>query len=272
MATAAGPQPAQPVKPNQPTIPDQPPFPERPIPPERPPHPERPLKERQREEREHLILQTAEDLLLERGYHEMSIDEVAARVGISKGTVYLHFPSKEDLVVALLERGTRQFIRALDDVLSAPGTPREKLRAIIGKIYWGTPGRRFDLRTILFQNPELLRRMAERRHAEPGPWDESTRRIGTLLDEGKASGDFDPSMSTAVMMSQFWSMINPHSYQRLVVQEGMPIEEVVEQLTRFYFKGIAANSSCDPEIATPPDAKADTRGTRDTPPTGEEEL
>ncbi|MFL5699301.1 MAG: helix-turn-helix domain-containing protein, partial [Ktedonobacteraceae bacterium] len=58
----------------------------------------RTLKERQRQEREALILQAAEEVLIEKGYHEMSMDEIAARVGISKGTVYLHFASKEDLV------------------------------------------------------------------------------------------------------------------------------------------------------------------------------
>ncbi len=61
----------------------------------------RSLKEKQRQEREALILQAAEEVLMEKGYHETSIDEIAARVGIAKGTVYLHFPSKEDLVIGL---------------------------------------------------------------------------------------------------------------------------------------------------------------------------
>ena len=49
----------------------------------------RSLKEKQRQEREALILQAAEEVLMEKGYHETSIDEIAARVGIAKGTVYL---------------------------------------------------------------------------------------------------------------------------------------------------------------------------------------
>src|SRR5690348_7655278 len=93
------------------------------------------LKERQRRERERLILQAAEELLVERGYHEMSIDEIAGRVGISKGTVYLHFPSKEDLAVALLGHGVRNFHEALEATLSSDATPRAKLRAIIERVY-----------------------------------------------------------------------------------------------------------------------------------------
>ncbi len=66
--------------------------------------PHRSLKERQRQERAALILQAAEEVLAEKGYHETSMDEIAARVGVAKGTVYLHFPSKEDLVFALFEQ------------------------------------------------------------------------------------------------------------------------------------------------------------------------
>ena len=77
----------------------------------------RSLKDRQREERERLILEAAEELLAEKGYHEMSIDEIATRVGVSKGTVYLHFPSKEELVLAQLVRGMQRFIQSADVVL-----------------------------------------------------------------------------------------------------------------------------------------------------------
>ena len=43
----------------------------------------RSLKEKQRQEREALILQAAEEVLMEKGYYETSIDEIAARVGIA---------------------------------------------------------------------------------------------------------------------------------------------------------------------------------------------
>ena len=69
----------------------------------------RSLKERQRDERERLILQEGEALLVEKGYGETSMDEIATRVGVSKGTLYLHFASKEDLVLAIIEKNLRVF-------------------------------------------------------------------------------------------------------------------------------------------------------------------
>src|SRR2546429_5170440 len=77
-------------------------------------HMHRSLREKQRQEREALILQAAEEVLVEKGYHETSMDEIAARVGIAKGTVYLHFPSKEDLVVAIFARDMQKFLQAVE--------------------------------------------------------------------------------------------------------------------------------------------------------------
>ncbi len=79
----------------------------------------RSLKEKQRQEREALILQAAEEVLAEKGYHETSMDEIAARVGIAKGTVYLHFPSKEDLVVALFEGNIQKMAQEVEVILSS---------------------------------------------------------------------------------------------------------------------------------------------------------
>src|SRR5579859_2936806 len=76
------------------------------------------LKEKQRQEREALILQLAEEVLMEKGYYETSIDEIAARVGIAKGTVYLHFPSKEDLTVAIMIREIKQLIAEIEAIAS----------------------------------------------------------------------------------------------------------------------------------------------------------
>ncbi|MFI7667416.1 TetR family transcriptional regulator [Nocardia sp. NPDC049526] len=49
------------------------------------------------------ILQTALDLFADRGYHTVSVREIAERVGLTKTAVLYHFPSKSDIVAALVE-------------------------------------------------------------------------------------------------------------------------------------------------------------------------
>src|SRR5579863_2249574 len=68
------------------------------------------LKEKQRREREELILQAAEEVFQEKGYYEASMDEIAARVGIAKGTIYTHFPGKEELVIELFNRSMQRLL------------------------------------------------------------------------------------------------------------------------------------------------------------------
>src|SRR5947209_9614908 len=93
------------------------------------------LKEKQRQERRTLILQIAEEVLMEKGYYETSVDEIAARVGIAKGTVYLHFPSKEDMVVAILQRSAREAVELVEAVIVAAQSNREKLEAVLEVVY-----------------------------------------------------------------------------------------------------------------------------------------
>ncbi len=91
----------------------------------------RSLKEKQRQEREELILQAAEEMLAEKGYHETSMDEIAVRVGIAKGTVYLHFPSKEDLVMAIFERGMLKLLEGVEASITSETTTRAKMEAVL---------------------------------------------------------------------------------------------------------------------------------------------
>src|SRR5260221_10921258 len=105
----------------------------------------RSLKEKQRQERENLILQVAEEVLLEKGYYETSMDEIAARVGIAKGTLYLHFARKEDLVFALLERELHTVLLMVEHANSMEGNAQEKLAFIFNSLYQELFGKRAQL-------------------------------------------------------------------------------------------------------------------------------
>ena len=57
-----------------------------------------------REDIRDLILDAVGGLLAAYGYGKMTMQDVARQVGIGKGTIYLHFPSKEELVLAHIDR------------------------------------------------------------------------------------------------------------------------------------------------------------------------
>ena len=78
------------------------------------------------------ILRTAYDLFARRGTRGVGIDEVIARAGVAKATFYRHFPSKDDLVLAFLQR--REEVWTLDFVEAGArrrgSTAEEQLLAI----------------------------------------------------------------------------------------------------------------------------------------------
>jgi AcrR family transcriptional regulator len=198
----------------------------------------RSLKEKQRQEREELILQVAEEVLMEKGYYDSSIDEIAGRVGVAKGTVYLHFPSKEDLVIAIFARDMQTFLQGIQSVISLKQTAQEKLTAMLEYLYSGLFSKRTQLLYTIFNSAELRHTFMEKKGCLRELWEQISSLALALLEEGKASDEFDPEIPTSVMLSTFFSLLSPHSYERLVVGEKMSGEEMVHYLTRIYFGGV----------------------------------
>src|SRR5215211_3357234 len=90
---------------------------------------------REREERRQVIMAAARALFDEHGVEATSVDAIAARAELAKGTLYLYFKSKEELLIALLEHDLSQ-LRAtaatmFDQVPSARAALELLLRAAV---------------------------------------------------------------------------------------------------------------------------------------------
>lgn len=80
------------------------------------------------------LLDTAGLLFYRDGFHAVGIDTIIAESGVAKMTLYRHFPSKDDLIVAYLNRGNEQFWNWIDQSTAGATDPREKLIAIFAAI------------------------------------------------------------------------------------------------------------------------------------------
>ncbi|MGV8083112.1 MAG: TetR/AcrR family transcriptional regulator [Coriobacteriia bacterium] len=76
------------------------------------------------------IVETARELLSEGGYHNASLSDIAARVGITKAALYYHFPSKTDIYAAVLESVRADMEQLLQQALSERDA-RARLEAIV---------------------------------------------------------------------------------------------------------------------------------------------
>ena len=70
-----------------------------------PAHLDNPVRQRRKEERPAELLAAALDLFVERGFAATKLDDIAAKAGVSKGTLYLYFASKEELFKMVIQQG-----------------------------------------------------------------------------------------------------------------------------------------------------------------------
>ncbi len=76
------------------------------------------------------IFTAAERAFAERGFEAAKVQDIAALVGLSMGTIYAVFPSKEDLYRAILEERGRELLQLARDVVDRKAPPRETLAAL----------------------------------------------------------------------------------------------------------------------------------------------
>ena len=144
------------------------------------------FKEQMLQAREDAIIRTVNLLLAEKGFEAMTVDEVAASVGIAKASLYKHFPSKEDLAAAAMVsvmRRAQAFIATLPE--QAP--PLENLRAVVRWIMEvklvgempSLPSQNSKLRATLMANADYMDGLMEASDVLGG-WIEAAQAQGTL--------------------------------------------------------------------------------------------
>ncbi len=82
------------------------------------------------DERTSQILTAAEGVFTKKGFDEARMEDIAEKTGLSKGTLYLYFKSKDDLIFAILDRIFQREFRQLADVKDEHGTASGALLAV----------------------------------------------------------------------------------------------------------------------------------------------
>jgi AcrR family transcriptional regulator len=103
------------------------------------------------------ILAVAERVFGERPFHTVRMDEVARRSGVAKGTLYLYFPGKRELYLAVLFEGVERLRRRLESMAAGSAAPLDRLRATVAGLL-EHPSRRRELLALLLRYEQRLTR------------------------------------------------------------------------------------------------------------------
>ncbi|HEY7535929.1 MAG TPA: TetR/AcrR family transcriptional regulator [Thermodesulfobacteriota bacterium] len=90
---------------------------------------------RGRATRRSTIISIAAQLFSEKSYHDVTMDEVASKVGVAKGTIYLYFESKERLYLEILEHGYEAIESLIEKEIAKSDPAPEKLKKVLKLIF-----------------------------------------------------------------------------------------------------------------------------------------
>lgn len=143
--------------------------------------------------REDAIVSAVNRLLAEKGFEAMTVDEVAAEVGIAKASLYKHFPSKEDLAAAAMVRVMNR-ARAFLDELEAGSSPDDSLGRLKAVARWTMEVQLAgEMPSLPSENSTLRAALTTNKDYVDGLMDVSDR-LGAWITAAQANGSLNAQL------------------------------------------------------------------------------
>ena len=185
------------------------------------------------------ILDATDRLLARYGYRKMTVEDIAVEAGIGKGTIYLHFASKEEVVLShvdrIVDRLKQQHLAII--ARSEITAPERIRRMLLARVLF-----RFDsiqhytqsLNDLLAAlRPGLLARRAKY-------FEEEAQIFAEVLAEGRASGEFqfDNELATARALLEATNGLLPYSLSTSELGEREEVERRTSAIADLLLHGL----------------------------------
>lgn len=167
-------------------------------------------KEREKEKRIKDIVSAAEDVFFSKGYENASMDEIAAKAELSKGTLYIYFKSKEELFFAFILRGLTFLQNIYKEALVGKKSGADKCLAIIKAAHV------FSVEHPDYFNAIMQHHVREIKDDEADSYgakcNEKAQELfyimNTAVIEGIKEGSINPNLDPALISLLIWSYSN----------------------------------------------------------------
>lgn len=189
------------------------------------------------------ILDATERLIARFGYRKMTIDDLAREVGIGKGSIYLHFTSKEEIALSHIDRIIERLKRRLKQIASQDISSEAKVREmLVERVIF-----RFDsvqhysegLNELLSQ---LRAKLLERRKRY---FEEEAHLFAAVIEQGVASGEFRKldALEAADTLLLATNSLLPYSLSTGELGERAEIEQKTRAVADMLLKGLSSDDS-----------------------------
>jgi TetR/AcrR family fatty acid metabolism transcriptional regulator len=178
------------------------------------------------------ILRAAETVFAKKGYYESLVEEIAQASQTSKGAIYFHFPSKEELFSALMERLAKSLLQDVEASISQQQGAVAKIEAALEAVMRHLLQQRKLAQILLVQslfNPAFARKRLE-------IFDQFAQLIQRYLDEAIEEGSISPVDSRIV--AHAWLGAIHELVVRWLYVEKPSLKRALPALTQLFLHGI----------------------------------
>jgi AcrR family transcriptional regulator len=196
-------------------------------------------REQLRQERRRQILDAALYVFAEKGFHAANVSDVAARAGVSQGTIYWYFESKDALLHELMDEIFQQMLRPYREVLKRTDLPplerlAQSFRASVEMV--SSDWERFKLLIGLWGQPALLGNDSEAYSWFVQIYQEQVLGpLAAVVEEGMRAGEIEPGDPEVVALA-LGAMVEGLVFYAVAFPEFTiplgPMEQVLRQFLR----------------------------------------
>jgi AcrR family transcriptional regulator len=187
------------------------------------------------------ILEAALAVFGEKGYAGTRLDDVARRAGVSKGTLYLYFSSKEDLFQAMVQARVEEALSGMEELVrSWEGSSTDLLKAFVEQ-YWTFMGRMENCRLARLVISELANFPELARSHYRSVVLRVRRIIEDILSRGIARGEFralDPIFAARALQLLCVHLAQFLAYFQVYDPKPMGREETLAGILDLYLHGV----------------------------------
>lgn len=191
------------------------------------------------------ILGAARDVFARAGFSPASVEEIARRAQVGKGTIYEHFGSKEELFLAVCADVIRESVQRVQSAVPAEGNARTRLirlwKGLITSLEGLVPlfGLYFEAWSLAWTRNELRLRIME---SFRELYDPVRDLMAGLIREGQASGDFQ-RINAKDAASLMLAVVDGLAYESLFLFRPEELARLSRRAEEIFFSGLDSRTN-----------------------------
>ena len=167
-------------------------------------------RKKEKENKKNTILRAARKLFFDRGFKSVTVDNIAAKAEVSKGSIYLYFDSKEEIYTQILIADNIAHHERIKN-FSATDVPASQLLLDFARIYINyflDDNELFRILMTFMLQTEQMNLTEEQNKEVIRTTNENIKIISEILQKGIDSGEFSPTINIRQGQNAIWGLLN----------------------------------------------------------------